>query len=729
MTKKSRIIAFCLVIATGVTVFAAYNKKSRVFDGNTRYVAMMQLMMQTLDEAHYQPIPLDDKLSQKTYDLYLKRLDYNKKFLIKTDIEKLDKYRNDIDDEIKNGSTEFFDLSYSILEERTKNAERYYKQILAKPFDFNKEESIETESKKLVFAADTNALKDEWRKYIKFQVLSRLAEMQETQDKAIAKNDSIKTQNKTTAKKDTVIKIKTYDEMEADARAKVLKSNNDFFKRLSEVDKNDRFSIFLNTITNTYDPHTEFFLPKDKETFDIALSGQLEGIGAQLQEKDGVIKITNIVVGSASWKQGKLKAGDIIQKVAQGSAEPVDIAGMRIDDAVRLIRGKKGTEVRLTVKKADGTTPIISIIRDIVILDETYAKSAIIKESDNVGYIKLPVFYSDFGKRGGHTCSEDVKNEIIKLKNENVKGIILDLRNNGGGSLQDVVDMTGLFIPKGPIVQVRNKTGEAKTLDDTDSSVLYDGPLVVLVNENSASASEILAAAIQDYKRGIIVGTNTFGKGTVQRSANLDDFINPSYSNLKPLGSLKYTMQKFYRVNGGSTQLKGVAPDIALPNPYEYIGQGEKDEDYPMAWDEIKPANYITWQQNSVGADNVKTIIPSRDVVMSKIKKSSAARVSVDPIFKLIEEEAKLVKKQNDNTSYSLKIATYKAEAKKRKEENKKYDGLDKEIKDFSAVNLQADLPALQADSAKATRNKEWLKNIKKDATLHEAALIIKDLK
>ncbi|RZK27879.1 MAG: tail-specific protease, partial [Hymenobacter sp.] len=363
-------------------------------------------------------------------------------------------------------------------------------------------------------------------------------------------------------------------------------------------DTSETLANYANTIANTYDPHTEYFAPKDKEEFDYQLTGRLEGIGATLREKDGLIYIEEIVPGSASFRQGQLKKGDAILRVAQGATEPVSIEGWHTAKAVTLIRGKKGTEVRLTVKKPDGSTKIIPIIRDVVINEETYAQSAIINDPSGkkIGYLRLPGFYADFNNNGGRSSADDVKKELAKLNAEGAQGIVFDLRTNGGGSLTDAVEMAGLFMPSGPMVQVHDSRGVTNVLNDKDPRVQYTGPLVVLVNKYSASASEILAAAVQDYKRGIIMGsTSTYGKGTVQRVVDLDETLPAELNALKPFGSLKFTMQKFYRVTGASTQFKGVASDIVLPDVYSYLDQGEKESDYPLKWDEIKPASFRPW--------------------------------------------------------------------------------------------------------------------------------------
>ncbi|MFL5764305.1 MAG: carboxy terminal-processing peptidase [Bacteroidia bacterium] len=663
--------------------------------------AIDQILIQSLNSVHYSPMAVNDDFSRKVYKLYLQRLDYQKKFLIQPDVAELDKMKDQIDDDINKGTFKFFDKSYDLINKRVDEAKAYYTDILSKPFDFTSDESIQLDAEKANWAKDKNALKDDWRKSLKYQVLSRMVEMMDNQEKAHEKSDTVK--------------LKSREELEADARKKVLKANDDYYKRLKEFDRNDRIGVYFNAIAGIYDPHTEFFAPKDKANFDIGMTGQLEGIGAQLQEKDGFIKVSSIVPGSASYKQGQLKAGDIILKVAQGSAEPVDVVDMKMDDAVQLVRGKKGTEVRLTVKKPDGTQLVIPIIRDVVIIEETYAQSAILKGKKNIGYIKLPSFYADFsGTNGGRSCAKDIKKELEKLKAENVDGIILDLRYNGGGSLPDVVDMAGLFIDKGPIVQVKQKQAAAQVLEDRNGGVVYDGPLAIMVNSNSASASEIMAAAMQDYHRAVIVGTSpsSFGKGTVQRFYSLDDYLPPAYSNLKPLGDVKITTQKFYRVNGGATQLRGVIPDIEIPDQYSLIDQGEKEQDYPMTWDEINPANYTAVKNN---------------YSVAQLKANSEARQKADPNFVTVKDAAERLKKQKDDTMAPLNFDKYVAEQKEYKEEAKKLDALDKEISGVDVEALKADAFP-ESDTVKVNRNKEWFKTIKKDIYLNETVQIVNEM-
>jgi carboxyl-terminal processing protease len=671
--------------------------------------AIDQILMQSLKQVHYSPIEVNDDFSEKVFKVYMERLDYSKKFLIQPDVDELKKYNHTIDDDINAGQFNFFNKSVEIIDKRVEEAKAYYTEILDKPFDFNQHDSIQLDPEKLNFSKDEKDLKEAWYKQLKYQTLVQITEMTENQEKAKQRNDTAKV-------KDANFKIKSKEELEVDARKKVLKSNNDYFKRLKEINRNDRISSYFNAITALYDPHTEYFAPKDKAQFDIAMSGQLEGIGAQLEQKEGFIKVFYIVPGSASYRQGQLKVGDIILKVAQGAADPVDITDMRMDEAVQLIRGKKGTEVRLTVKKPDASVVVISIIRDIVVIEDTYAQSVILKGKRNIGYIKLPEFYADFTGRGGPSCAKDVRKELQKLKDENVDGVILDLRYNGGGSLPDVVDMAGLFIDKGPVVQVKSKAGAPTVLEDKDPGVFYDGPLTVMVNSNSASASEIMAAAIQDYHRGVIVGTSpsTFGKGTVQRFYDLDEYLPPQYANIKPLGSVKITMQKFYRINGGATQLKGVIPDIVLPDPYYLLDQGEKEQDYPMTWDEIASAKYTP-------------VKPSYS--LNKLKTNSEARLKSNPGFAILNDAAKRFKKQKDNTMVSLNFDVYMKEQKEYKAEVKKMESLDKEIPGLEVATLKADAAAVAGDTLKLAKQKIFYKSIKKDIYLNETIAIMDDMK
>jgi len=483
-------------------------------------------------------------------------------------------------------------------------------------------------------------------------------------------------------------------------------------KRLNKINPRERFAQYANAITGVYDPHTQYFAPREKKKFDQMMSGQFEGIGARLMRTDiGSLKVSEVIKGSPCDKQGELKENDEIQKVAQGDKTPVDITEMEMDEAIDLIKGKKGTEVRLTVKKPDGSTKIIPIIRDVIDMEDTYAKSAILKNKNKIGYIYLESFYTDFTRNGAHHCSNDIRKEIEKLKKQNIKGLILDVRNNGGGSLQEVVEMAGLFFQRGPVVQVKNKIAQS-VMEDKNPDVVWAGPLAIMINHNSASDSEILAAAIQDYKRGVIVGTQSFGKGTVQSFVDLDAQVLPQFDSIKPIGQVKITQQKFYRINGGATQIKGVTPDVVLPDPYEFIDYGEKDLENPMPWDEISKADYKEFT----------------NIQFPMIIEKSKARTAKNPLFELILEQAKDIKSKKDDTKYSLVLENFRSEQKKYREQNKKYEDLQKEIKNFKAEVLDEDRLRLANDTARIGRLTRWTKSVAKDVYIHEASNVLNDL-
>lgn len=691
--------AFVLMVFLFSIIYLSY---ARLKEPATDNRQLMTLIIGGINAVHYSPLAVNDSFSLKIFTEFINRVDYNKKIFTQKDIDRLSGYKNLIDNEIIDSSFEFFDAVMKIYQLRIEQAYRYSKLPLEKPINFNIDESIETNGDKLFYVADTNALKDTWRKYMKLQVLQQLNEKSDQQEKAKAKSDTVK--------------IKSFRQLEEDARNKVKKSNEDFFSRVHELENNDWMASYLNCISNIEDPHTEYFPPVQKQNFDIQMSGQLEGIGAQLQQRDGDIRIFSIVPGSASWRQGQLKAGDVILKVAQGDHEPVSVEGMRLDKAIQLIRGKKGTEVRLTVRKPDGSLLVVTIIRDIVVLESTYAQSALINSAGKkIGYIRLPEFYTRPEQGGGRSSADDMKNELLKLEAENVSGIILDLRDNGGGSLQEAVKLAGLFISSGPIVQVRPRSLKANVMSDNDSRVIYSGPLTIMVNANSASASEILAAAMQDYHRAVIIGSRyTYGKGTVQNFYNLDNFV-PHSQNMPPsLGSLKITIQKYYRINGGSTQLKGVTPDIILPDPYAEIPNGEKEDKFAIAWDEITPAKYDPW-----------------DVTynLSGLKEHSAQRVSASTPFQLIVQEANDFKERSENTTYSLNYKKFSEEQKELDEKEKKYDSITSDTTLVDVSNLNADVSRINSDSTSVARNAVFLKNLKKDLYLNEASLVVTEMK
>lgn len=663
-------------------------------------------MIQTLNTEHYQPQEIDDKLSAKVFDSYLKVLDFQKRFFTKQDIAEFEKYKLVIDDEIRDGNFNFYNTVSKVYRKRLEQSARVYESYLSKPVDLDGPGRIETDYEKRSYPADTTAMIGDWKDFLRYSVVGSVAVDQEIQEKA-------------KEKKDTVIKIKTLGELESTAREKTLKNNRDYFKRLLETSEEDMFADYLNSIARTYDPHTDYETPKEKENFDIAFTGQFEGIGATLQQRDGLIKVSNIIPGSASWKQGQLKVDDAFLKVAQGDGDPVDVVNMKVDDAIKLIRGKKGTTVKLTVRKPDGSIVVIPIVRDVVVLEETYAKSAILeheKVKGKIGYINLPSFYADFSNnRGQRNCYEDIKKEIKKLSEEGITRIILDLRNNGGGSLQDVVKMGGLFVDHGPVVQVKTREGMPYVLDDPNPGVEFTGNLIIMTNFFSASASEILAAAMQDYKRAVIVGSaQTYGKGTVQKMTDLGN-SGFSLANIteRPSGTVKLTTQKFYRINGGATQLKGVTPDIILPDVYEKMNIGEKELDFVMPWDKTIQANYSSW---NAGYN------------LSKLQSLSKARVEKSSYFRFIVSESEKLKKRQDASNMPLNLKTLREEQKAMQDAENKNTEFNKNITGFKASSLLVNVEMNKSNPAKEEVEKGFIQRITKDRYLEEALMIMSDM-
>lgn len=682
-----------------IGVFLAFNTLGSDKTPPSKYERILQSVRELLVQGHYNPKEIDDAFSKKIFLKYLEQLDPEKSILMQEDVDALKKYETSIDDEIKGQPIQFFLEAGKVFNKRVAEEAGSYKEILSKPFDFSVAETIETDSKKLRFAASKAELNDLIRKRLKYLTLDRYAELLDIREKNKGKAGFV---------------VKTDAELEKEARDKVLKIMDRTFDRYKfKFDDDEKFRLFVNTITNAMDPYTEFFPPVEKRYFDEQLSGRFSGIGASLTYDEGNIKINSVLPGSPAQKSQAIEVGDVIMKVAQGKDSAVDLTGYVVEDAVKLIRGKKGSTVTLTLRKKDGSLKTLALVRDEIVQDETFARSAVIQDGvAKIGYIFLPEFYADFENPNGARSGADVEKEVTKLKNEGVDGIVIDLRNNGGGSLYDVVQMAGLFIEDGPIVQVRDRQGKPMVMRDKNSEVLYKGPLAVMVNEFSASASEIFAAAIQDYGRGIIIGsTSTYGKGTVQRSIGLDP-ENGFMATNSDLGSLKLTLQKFYRINGGSTQLKGVVPDVVIPDQYEYLEFREKDNEDAMKWDEISKANYNKWNS---GYD------------LQTVKNLSNARIAATPAFKQIKETTEWLSKQNDK-EYPLQLAKFQEQQKKMRNMVKQMDSLLKSDKELNIAYLKEDETRRAADKDKTERYNQWLKNLSKDIYLNQAVKVVDDM-
>ena len=703
------LLLFCpLILIYGQYYSKEYEKEK--FIGN--------LIKESLERIHYKKMKLGDDVSQKAFDEFLKNIDYSKNFLLQSQVDTLKRYASEMDDQMINGEHKLLALAVKFVKDRVKKADAVRKKIFKKQFDFNKKERLELDPDKRSYLATEKEFEDHWRKIFKHETLNRyLVLLQE------AKGNDKNTEKKSTGSK-TVEKKTTDKEKHKKAQELVSKKYSVHFSKVLKEQRFEQLEKFFNAVARIYDPHTNYLPPRKKEDFDIDMSGSLEGIGAMLQEDGPYIKVTKIVPGGAAWRQKELQANDIILAVSEKGKEPVGLVGFRVGDAVRYIRGKKGTEVILTVKKVDGSHKRIPIVRDVVQVAASFAKSSILRHKKlkniKVGYIMLPKFYRDFGN-GGRNCTEDVLKEIKRLKQNGIDGMVFDLRNNLGGSLEDARMMSGLFIKKGPIVQVKGHQGKIHIMHDRDNRIFYDGPLVVLVNQFSASASEIFAGAMQDYKRGVIVGGEySHGKGTVQTIVELNQGPFAKAFDGK-LGALKITIQKFYRITGGSTQYKGITPDIILPDPVGYLENREQDIEHSLPWGKINALKYAVWN-------------PSYDV--SKLKEKSTKRVDSNSNFQKIAQSVKYLIGKQESTDVSLNKDEVIANDKKTKKIIEQYK-LDDENKDILVSHYEASLKSyekiLPGEDKKwqedfKERKKEWVETLRKDPFLEESLFIMNDM-
>ena len=677
------------------------------------------LVRDALTNVHLQPKEMNDELSAEIFDTYIKAIDYNKLFLTKTEVDELAKDRNNLDQAFYTTNTAFFDKSYGLIIQGIDRSKEIYTRLLAAPFDYTEDESIYSDAEERPFASDVEALENSWKQHLKWRILNRIYEKDNAQ--------------KEDAETDEEVEIKDFTTLEKEAREKELELQEEWYEDLMDVSRIEWFGMYMNAYCETFDPHTSYLAPQQNENFELSMTGQFEGIGAQLKQEGDYIGIERIIAGSACWRQGDLEVGDRIIAVAQGSEEPVDVIGYKVREAIKLIRGKKGSEVRLTVKKKDGSRQIIPIIRDVVEIESTFARSAVLdgktyKKKDGeysltgelgtkTGYIKLPKFYVDFYNKNNRNAAEDVKAEIIKLKEQGVDGIILDLRSNGGGSLQAATEIAGLFTEKGPQVQVKSFQNGTRAKGNKDPKVYWDGPLVVLVNNYSASASEIVSAALQDRGRALIVGPSksTFGKGTVQNMFDLDRAVGGPLNDLKPLGAIKITTEKFYRISGGTTQLQGVVPDISLPGAYDLIDMGEKEYDHALPVDYVAKANYTEedgWSKS-----------------FKKAQKASMKRVEADSVFIKSAEYAKWIKSGEENAFIPLDYNAYVSFQDSIKKEGERFKNLYKLKDSTGVVPLPDHLVMFETDSVQKDIYTKWYRNLAKDAVLREGVEIIATLK
>ncbi len=700
MKKNFAYGLFTLLIAVASCSFT-----NKTFENDDKDKLLIDLITYVLAKGHYEPKAIDDDFSVDVFEGFIDAIDPTKRYFLASDIKEFEMQKFQIDDQIRNTDITFFNLVYDRLTKRMEEAKVIYKEVLSEPFDYAKDEDINIEYDEVGFATSREELKDRWRLQLKYATLN-------TYDTKLDHANEDAETAKAHGHKENEHEL-TPEEAEAASRAATQKTLDEYFDFVADLQRKDWFTEYINTLVDEFDPHTFYFAPEEKERFDASMSGKFEGIGARLQKKPEGAKVVDIISGGPVWRDNRIEVGDVIIKVGQDGKEPVDIVGMRLGDAIKMIKGPENTVVDLTIRKIDGSIEIISIKRDVVELEDSFAKSVNVMKGDKrFGLIHLPKFYVDFTDYSKRNAASDVAKEVERLKEEGAEGLILDLRENGGGSLKTVVEMAGLFIKDGPIVQVQSSGKTKDVYNDKDERVQWDGPLVILVNELSASASEILAAAMQDYKRAIVIGSKqTFGKGTVQNVIDLNNIVRSNESG--DLGALKLTTQKFYRINGGSTQLEGVKSDIVVPDKYSYIDIGERGQSNPLPWDKITPAEYEIWDGNI----DYETILAN-----------SAKRMAQNPQIKLIEENAMWIKSKQEDHVVSLSYEDYKKEEalhKKKSEYFKKLNEYDSHL-NFASLKYEEQLFA--KDSILEEKRKRWREALVKDVYVEEAVNVLEDL-
>lgn len=691
MKRNYKILVLVLLLA-----FASCSFTTKTFEDPDKDKLLIQVITYVLQRGHFDPKEINDDFSAEVFADYLDQLDPLKRYFYKSDIEEFEAFKFQLDDQLKEYDISFFNLTHDRLVQRIEESKAIYKEVLDTPFDYSIDEEFNSDYENIGYVKNKKQMKERWRQQLKFSNLVNYDDLMSAQETSEEK--------------------KTLTEIEAEARAETLKSIDLYYNDyIDDLDRQDWFSMYINAIVEEFDPHTNYFAPEDKENFNQQMSGKLEGIGARLSKRMDNTKIVELISGGPAWRGNELEVGDIIMKVRQeDEEEPVNIVGMRLDDAIKLIKGPKGTTVILTVKKVDGTIEDISITRDVVEIEETYAKSSIVEKNNRrFGVINLPKFYVDFEDYKSRNAASDIKQEIERLKAEGMEGLVLDLRNNGGGSLPVVVDIAGMFIKEGPIVQVRAAGEPKEVLKDKDKSIVWDGPLVIMVNELSASASEILAAAMQDYKRAIVIGSKqTYGKGTVQNFLDLNNMVRNNKNG--DLGALKLTTQKFYRINGGSTQLEGVKSDVVVLDRYSFIDVGEKDQKNPLPWDKIDSVDYTFWDGYF---DYNETI------------ENSTQRMNANEQLKLIGENAKWIKTRMDENIHSLNYKKYKAQLELNEEEAKRFDKISEYQSNLTFESLPYEKELFKTDTILKEKRDRWHKSLSQDVYVEEAINVLEDLK
>lgn len=706
MFKNLKLNTLLLFIPLTSLVFCFNSPKN----DDEKMSTIMVSVKNTLSYLHYSPKTINDAYSKDVYKHYFEMVDSSKRYFLQSDMDEFAKHETKLDDYLNQGDLTFYKLTVDRLYQRVDQIDKITQDILSKPINLNEDETLILEPKIKKNAKNQAELSQEWKKYIKYNILQEMESLTAKEELQKEKKDSVQKFNL----KDTIkLEILTPEAKRIKATAEVKDLVTDTFRRFKKRNKMDWFTVYMNAYTEVFDPHTNYYSPKNKEDFDTQFTGKVIGIGAIIQEKRGYLYLGALTIGAPAWKSKQLSEGDKILKVrSKPNLDAVNVVGMLSDEAVRLIRGEKGTKVTLTVEKKDKSIKEVTMIREEVAIEDTFARSIIINSADGkkYGLINLPSFNADFENAKGRNASDDIKNELLKLKPQNVDGIILDLRNNGGGSLTEVGDIMGLFMNAGPYVQVKDGNGKVQTLKNKTNAPLWTGPLIIMQNELSASASEILAGAMQDYGRAVTIGSpQSFGKGTVQTFVDLNRFLNTT----DDFGSLKLTIQKFYRITGESTQRKGIESDIKMKDFYTYAEIGERYDDYALAWDKIPAAPYQAVNYFSVQA----------------LQKGIEARLQNNKNYQLIQESAQWKEKLDKEETISLEQSKFNAVMQARKAQIKKFKGLDKFNNGLKFTLNPDEAIREKTDEPFTKKTENWTKNLQRDLYLQEAVNVVAQMK
>lgn len=647
---------------------------------------------------HYNGVDLNEAYSRKIFATYMGYLDGQKRYFLQSDIDEFKKRENTLADDLLATDVSFFNLTYERLQQRLAQAEAYFKEIIKNPFVFSKNEYMNLDFETLPFEKSEEALKKRWELILKYSFLNNYTDKVTEEAKKKKRNKTYQPKSKET--------------LEKEARDTTERIFDEWFSSLKQMPRAEWFAVFLNSCAEALDPHSNYLAPDLKQEFENNSAGKFEGIGAGLKKTPDGIEITDITTGGPAWKTGALQVGDLIIAVGEGDQKPFNIVGLRMQEVTRRIKGAKGSEVRLTIKKKDASEVVVPVIRDVISVEETFAKTTLIKQNNKTfALIKLPQFYINPNNHNERNAAWDMAMEITKLNKLNVDGLIIDLRDNSGGSFKTVVEIAGYFIKEGPVVQVKANNA-VQIYKDPDPEIRFDKPLVILVNEKSASASELFSGAMQDYNRAIIIGSQqTHGKGTSQVVFHMNGF-EPEEKELKfDAGGLKLTVQKFYRINGTSNQLDGVKSDIVLPDSKMFLPSGERTYPNPLTNDNIKVANYTAWK-----------------VDYAPVIAKSQKRIAKNKTFKAITENAKWEKQKKDRKQILLSVKDFQKHRQMDEKQLEKINKLSEKPTGVQFAPMPQEAEAMLTNEDLKIRRTRWFESLQKDVYVEEAVKVLTDM-